>query len=91
MALYRTENGERVVVQRAWPGAVLDEMALIVSQRRLYGAYAEHDGEAIRLNRTLFRRILEEYPEVAVQLRDRIAAQFLAMAEKIARLHPKFD
>jgi CRP-like cAMP-binding protein len=45
----------------------------------------------IRLNRTLFRRILEEYPEIAAHLRDRFAAEFTAMADKIARLQPRFE
>ena len=57
-------------------GGTLDEMALIVHSRRKAGAYAEEDSEVIRLNRSLFRRILEEYPEVAAALRDRIAAEF---------------
>ena len=91
IALYRMENSERIVVERHGPGGVLDEMALIVSQRRPYGAFADQDGEALRITRTLFRRILDEYPEVAVALRDRIAARFLDMATRISRLHERFD
>ncbi|MDP3897859.1 MAG: cyclic nucleotide-binding domain-containing protein [Mesorhizobium sp.] len=89
--LYRTVEGERVPVFRATPGMMLDEMALIVASNRQTGAVAEEESEVIRLNRTLFRRILEEYPEVAVALRNRFAADFSAMADKIARLQPRFQ
>jgi CRP-like cAMP-binding protein len=91
ITVYRTVDGVRVPFQEAKPGTVLDEMALIVHVRRQTGAYAEEDSEVIRLNRTLFRRILEEYPEIAAQLRDRFADEFTAMADKIARLQPRSE
>ena len=91
IALTRTVNGERLAVGEALPGMVLDEMALIVHSRRQNGAHAEEDSEVIRLNRALFRRILEEYPDVALQLHDRIAARFASMASRIARLKSRFD
>jgi CRP-like cAMP-binding protein len=91
IVLYRTLNDQRVQLTEAGPGAVLDEMALIVHLRRDNGAYAGDDSEVMRLNRTLFRRVLEEYPEVALMLRDRIAAQFTRMADQIARLRTRFE
>ncbi|MDO9306903.1 MAG: cyclic nucleotide-binding domain-containing protein [Mesorhizobium sp.] len=91
IALYRTVDGERVPVAYADPGETLDEMALIAHSRRTAGAYAEEDSEVIRLNRTLFRRILEEYPEVAAALRDRIAAEFTDMVSRIANLSSRFE
>lgn len=91
IALYQTVDGERVTFGYAEPGETLDEMALIAHSRRKSGAYAEEDSEVIRLNRTLFRRILEEYPEVAAALRDRIAAEFTDMVSRIANLSARFE
>ncbi|MCO5161674.1 MAG: Crp/Fnr family transcriptional regulator [Mesorhizobium sp.] len=91
IALYRTVDGERVAAGFAEPGEVLDEMALIVHLRRRSGAYADEDSEVIRLNRSLFRRILEEYPEVAAALRDRFAAEFTEMVDRIATLSTRFE
>ena len=44
---------------------MLGELALIADTHRLTGADAEIDTDVLRLNRKLFRRILEEYPELA--------------------------
>ena len=55
------------------------------------GAVAEEDSEVIRVNRVLFRRILEEFPEVAVRLHEKMTAKFSDFAEQVIRLKPRFD
>lgn len=91
IAVYKTQDGERVPYMHAEPGDALDEMALVVHVRRKSGAYAEEESEVIRLNRSLFRRIMEEYPEIAVALRDRLAAEFTDMVDRIAVISPRFE
>ena len=91
LGLYRTVDGERQVFAQAGSGAVLDEMALLTHVRRQIGAVAEEDSEVIRVNRVLFRRILEEFPEVAVRLHEKLAAKFTDLADEIIRLKPRFD
>ncbi len=66
-------------------------MALLVVEIDGIGAVAEEDSEVIRLNRVLFRRILEEFPDVAVRLRNRLASEFSDLADKAARLLPRFE
>ena len=90
VGLYRNKDGERVKVGVAGPGAILGELALIAESRRLTGAMAETDIEVIRLNRTLFRRILQEYPELALQLHQRIAGELQDMIARIECLAPRF-
>lgn len=90
VGLYRNRDGERIKVGTAEPGALLGEFALIAEARRLTGAMAETDIEVIRLNRTLFRRILQEYPELAAQLHRRIADDLQQMIARIERLAPRF-
>ena len=87
--LYR-EGSERLVVGHAGPGAIMGELALIADTRRLTSASAEVDSQALRLNRQMFRRILEEYPQVAVQLHQRISAELQAFLQKIESLAPRF-
>ena len=72
-------------------GALLGELALIASGRRPTNASAATEAEVIRVSRTVFLRILNEYPDVARQLHTRIAADFSKMAAKIARLGPSFS
>ncbi len=88
--LYRESDGRRTVLGNAGPASMLGELALIAGGERLTGATAATDIEVIRLNRSLFRRILEEYPETAASLHARIADQMKAMLAKIERLAPKF-
>lgn len=86
IALFQERDGRRKTMTTLGPGSILGELALIADGRRLTGAVAEADTQLIRLNRSLFRRILEEYPETAADLRERIAADLSAMLEKIERV-----
>ena len=90
IVLYREAGGERIVVGSVGPGAMLGELALIADTRRLTSAAAETDVEIIRLNRKMFRRILEEYPETAQALHQRISEDLQAMVRRIEKLAPRF-
>jgi len=90
IALYREQGGERIPIGTAGPGAMLSELALIADTRRLTSASAAADSEVIRLSRKMFRRILEEYPELAVQLHERILEEFQQMIARIEELGPRF-
>jgi CRP-like cAMP-binding protein len=91
IALYREGNGERQIVGTAGPGALLGELALIADTRRLTSASAALDSQIMRLNRAMFRRILEEYPDLAVLLHHRISEEFQAMIRRIESLAPRFS
>jgi CRP-like cAMP-binding protein len=49
-----------------------------------------HDTEVIRLGRTLFRRILEEYPDLAVILHKRIAGELNELVSRLEGVRRKF-
>src|SRR5690606_12026947 len=87
--LYR-EGSEHFVVGHAGAGAIMGELALIADTRRLTSASAETDALVLRLNRQMFRRILEEYPDVAVRLHQRISDELQAFLQKIEGLAPRF-
>ncbi|OBQ63482.1 cyclic nucleotide-binding domain-containing protein [Mesorhizobium erdmanii] len=91
IALYREQDGARIPIGTAGPGTMLSELALIADTRRLTSASAATDAEVIRLSRKMFRRILEEYPEVAVKLHERISEEFQAMIRRIEELAPRFS
>jgi CRP-like cAMP-binding protein len=90
VVLYRERDGERTTVGHAGIGAILGELALIADTTRFTSARAETDTDLIRLNRKLFRRILEEYPDLAVMLHRRIVDELQAMASRIGDLAPRF-
>ncbi|CAN7201663.1 cyclic nucleotide-binding domain-containing protein [Mesorhizobium sp. LjNodule214] len=90
LVLYREQNGERIPINTVGPGTILSELALIADTNRLTSASAEIDSEVLRLSRKMFRRILEEYPEIAVQLHQRILEDFQALIRRIEELAPRF-
>ncbi|MEO9614106.1 MAG: cyclic nucleotide-binding domain-containing protein [Nitratireductor sp.] len=91
VALFREREGERIIVGRIGAGSVMGELALISSGYRLTGAMAESEVELMRLNRSLFQRILVEYPDAAAKLHRRLSADLTGMLERIERLAPKFS
>ena len=90
IALYREADSNHVVISTAGPGAILAELALIGDTKRLTSASAAIDSQVLRLNRKMFRRILEEYPDLAVQLHQRIVEELQALIERIEELAPRF-
>lgn len=90
VVLYRDHDGEALAVSRLGEGGILGELALIAETKRLTYAAAETDIEVIRLNRTLFRRILEEYPEAAAELHRRMTEELQLFLRKIERLSSRF-
>ncbi len=84
-------EGERILVGSAGSGAMLGELALIADTVRLTGAVATMDSELIRLSRKLFHRILQEYPELAAALHQRISDDLATMVAQIETLAPRFS
>ncbi|PZN59160.1 MAG: cyclic nucleotide-binding protein [Proteobacteria bacterium] len=91
IVLYREEIGPGVPVGHAGPGAILGELALIADTRRLTSAAAAVDSQVLRLNRKMFRRILEEYSDLAVILHRRIADELQALIRRIEEVGPRFS
>ena len=59
----------------AGPGALIGELALIMAMRRPATALALENSSVIRVNRSLFQRVLESDPEAARRLRDEFASR----------------
>lgn len=88
--LYRETPRGRVVVRPVTPGMLLGELALVTRTTRLTGAVAAEDSQVIRINRSLFLRMLEEYPETAAALHAKLTARLGEMLREIGSLDEKF-
>lgn len=91
VVLYRDNEGVAVALSRLGEGAVIGELALIAEAKRLTYAAAETDVELIRLNRTLFRRILEEYPEAAADLHRKMMNDLQSFLRSIESISTRFS
>lgn len=89
--LFREQPRGRQIVQSVKPGMILGELALVTQTTRLTGAVAAEQSEVIRINRSLFRRMLEEYPETAAALHERLSARLKEMLRAISRLDRRFE
>ncbi|WP_353644113.1 cyclic nucleotide-binding domain-containing protein [Mesorhizobium sp. WSM2239] len=91
ISLFREQGDQRIPVGTAEAGAMLGELALIADTRRLTSAAAATNAEILRLNRKMFHRILEEYPELAITLRQRIVEDLQALVRRIEAVASRFE
>jgi len=72
-------------------GTLLGELAMLTETRRPATATAREPSTVIRISRSLFLKMLEGYPEAAVQMRAQIAARTRESISDVARLRKRFD
>ncbi|EFL88114.1 cyclic nucleotide-binding domain-containing protein [Ahrensia sp. R2A130] len=72
-------------------GALIGEMAVIVPTLRANTAMAVEHSEVLKVPRPLFRRMLEEYPELAAILQQRIAGSVDEFMARLERIRAKLD
>lgn len=82
------KDGHHRVQHVAGPGTLLSELALVTLVERKYTAVAREDTGIIRITRALFHRLIEEYPEAAKLIENRIRDNIAALAARAtAQLH----
>ncbi len=68
------------------PGSLIGETALLVETRRPARAVAVGPTEVIRIRRALFKRMLQEFPDIATRLFESRAGRFRATVGALARV-----
>ena len=91
ITLFQETSDGRVPLRSVEPGAMLGEMALITQTTRPTGAVAEVETEVIRISRSVFHRILEEYPQAAASLHAHISRDVTDLIRQIEKLSPLFE
>lgn len=81
----RGHDSERPAGRSTAP-ALLGDIALVTQTIRPSTAIAETPCELLRLNRAQFRRILDEWPDLAGPVRDRIAESLAAMVSALGKV-----
>ena len=65
------------------PGAILGERALIVDTRATESIRVESRARVLQIRKAMFRRLLQEYPEIALALRSRMTRGMLQAASEL--------
>lgn len=73
------------------PGTLLGEMALIIETKRPNTAVALEQTELIRIRRALFKRMLQEYPEIARAMHAGLSARLQATTGDMLRVAETLD
>ena len=79
-----TEDGAKLESFSA--GSLIGETALLVETRRPARAVANGTTEVIRIRRALFKRMLQEFPDIAQRLYDQRVGTFQQTTSKLARV-----
>jgi CRP-like cAMP-binding protein len=73
------------------PGALIGELALLTETVRPVTAVAAERSTVIRISRSLFRKVLEGFPEAARLMRDRVAERANRLTEEIIAVRSVLD
>jgi len=81
-------EGQEVI---AGPGTLVGELALLTDTVCASTAIAKEPTTVIRISRSLFRKMLEGYPEAAAKLRATIAARMDDWTRDLIKVQRKLD
>ena len=86
-----TDGPEPIVQGRFGPGTLLGETALFVETRRPQTAVALSDCELVEIDRSLMRRLLNEYPDVAARLHTKLIDKLAGTVGEVGRIKARLD
>jgi CRP-like cAMP-binding protein len=74
------------VRRRCAPGAVFGEYCLLVGRPSNVSVTALSRGAALKIDHTLIERMIDEFPDFAVYLRDLMAARIIELGDRLRAL-----
>lgn len=87
--LIQRSGGNAVSVGRLGQGSVVNELALISETLRPATAVATQSSEVIKIRRSLFRRFITEYPDIAVRLEQSLRGRLDETITQLKRVQRK--
>ena len=73
----RGKSGAETMKRAIGPGVILGERALILDKRATESVRVESRSRVLQIRKAMFRRMLQEYPEIALTLRTRMMRQVM--------------
>jgi CRP-like cAMP-binding protein len=67
----------------AGPGSLIGEIALIIDTERPATAIVREPASMLKVTRRVFRKVLEEYPDAALAIRQDLAARLTGLAGRL--------
>ena len=73
------------------PGGLIGEIALITETKRPATAIAREPTHVLRISRAMFRRTMEEYPELAKRLANDLRHRVTSISADLSRVKRRLD
>jgi CRP-like cAMP-binding protein len=74
---HKVKGTDKVVKRDVGPGVILGERALILDSRAMESVRVETRTRVLQIRKLMFRKLLQDYPEIAKILRSRLAQHVL--------------
>jgi CRP-like cAMP-binding protein len=85
------EDDRRAADAVVGPGTLIGEVALITETKRPATAVAREPTTVVRLSRAMFRRTLEEYPQLAGRLASELSQRVKSMSKDLSEVRSVLD
>jgi CRP-like cAMP-binding protein len=82
-----SDNNEHVV----GPGTLVGELSLLTDKASSTTAIAKEPTKVVRISRSLFRKMLEVYPQAAVKLQKIMVDRLQILTEELSSVHRMLD
>lgn len=79
----KAKEADRVQSREIGPGVILGERALILDVRADEAVRVESRVRVLQIRKVMFRRLLQEHPEIAVTLRSRLTRNVLQLTADV--------
>lgn len=83
------QGTREITLDSCTEAGLIGELALITESRRAAAAIARVDSEVLFVPRSLFHRLLREYPQMAAMLHSRIAHSVRGLVEQMEKVHDR--
>ncbi len=80
------QDGQSKLLSTFKAGSLLGEIALISINKRVGTAVVSSDCELMKISRVMMHRILNEYPELAVSLQNKISQSILKFTKDLEKI-----
>ena len=83
---HKSKATDKVTKREIGAGVILGERALILDTRATESVRVEVRARVLQIRKAMFRRLLQEYPEIAIALRARLSRNVLRVSAELSQV-----
>lgn len=87
--IFRRQGRSNRAIDMVTRGTLLNELSLITRIKRPMSAVAAQDSAVLKINRVVFLRLMDEFPEIAHNIYDYVNEQMRELVQDVSRFSDK--